>query len=467
MKNISLRQFACAAVFAGFAHLGLCGDTPPPAIAAQIDLVKKDVENIDKSVGGLADAIRDKSDYQTKTFDQMKGALSQIRSGVENLNVRVPDDAFPVKLPEIRGHLDNLDNLLQQIQADINKSSAARELATTASSAKLAQLNGSLERIEQMDVSLGSDIGQLRKSLAYGYGKGKEPSEGNRPSWVLPVSLAALLALVTIFTSIAVTRASRALNKADVDRLAAIIAKSQDEVRIALHKNLEASSTELGRTLSGRERSAEEVLSLVQRLTEKVENWSATTQAAAEPADIPPDDRPTLKGFIPQGPNIPSSALWPAQFLDPSASIARWRDELETQVAEARAGALPVLAAWLSIRAVAERQGTSLAEIGDLVAAFSSACYGYWEANPQLSSDAIQQANTDWAKALRNYLAPIAPKLEVREIVPGVRFDSAFMQTVKEGVGNHLNVAEVHSWAILDCSGERPRVLDRARVTTT
>jgi hypothetical protein len=49
----------------------------------------------------------------------------------------------------------------------------------------------------------------------------------------------------------------------------------------------------------------------------------------------------------------------------------------------------------------------------------------------------------------------------------GARVDPDLMIPVTEGAGNHLNVAEVLSWAVMDRSGDRPRILHRAQIATT
>lgn len=470
MKTLTSRLILVAMVSFGLSASVLRGESPPPATSAQLEQLRKDVEGIDKSVGGLADAIRNKSEDQTKILDRINGALSQIHSGVDNLNTRVPIDSFPIRLPEIRNQLDNLDSLIQQMESDLKKSDLARGSASTATGEKIAQITDALARIEKQCGALDANLGQLRNSLATDLGRKTEPSSRESSPWVPVLAVTVLFTFVVVVAAFISVRLQRAGSEADRDSLSVMIAQARDQVQAVVDERLKASSSELGRTLTGRELNSDEIISQMQRLAEKVERLASLElerTASPSPSSVPFDERPTIKGFVPAGPNISSSALWPPAFLDPAAPICRWRDMLEGHIVSLQSSALPVLATWLTIRTVAEKATASLPEIGDSVAAFSAACYSYWDGMQDLAQEDRQRANTDWAQALRTYLAPVAPKLEIREIVPGVRFDSSLMQTIKEGPGNHLNVAEVHSWAVLDRSGERPKVLNRARITTT
>jgi len=468
MKSLTLRTALVALAIAGFAKNTFSSD--PPATAAQIDQVRKEVDGVDKSVGGLADAIKNKSEDQTRTLEQIRGALSQIRSGVDNIDARVPVDGFPIKLPEITNRLENVDALVQRLDADLKKNNAAIAAATSVSVDKLTRIADSLALIERQVAALDASLGQLRSSLSTGLAhKGEAPVEENSP-WVPILGSAALFAIAAAIAALIILRAQKARSEADRDSISVMIAQARDQLQETVNDGLKASSSELGRTLTGRELDSGGILKQMQQLVEKVEILGILEKGEKPQAPrsaVPFDERPTIKGYVPPGPSVASAALWPAAFLDPAAPISRWREMLEGNIASAQGSALPVLATWLAVRAAVERPDISIPLIGDSVAAFSASCYAYWESAQGFGEDDRQKANTDWAQALRTYLGPLVPKIEVREILPGVRFDSALMQTVKEGPGNHLNVAEVHSWAVLDRSSDRPKVLNRARITTT
>jgi hypothetical protein len=128
---------------------------------------------------------------------------------------------------------------------------------------------------------------------------------------------------------------------------------------------------------------------------------------------------------------------------------------------------LPVFSAFLALRTLCARQPAPLlAEVGAAVITLSQTLYLYWDSLPDLNEEERARASSDWIQAVKAITAAAAPKLEIREITPGVRFDSDSMQTVQEGPGNHLNVAAVFSWVTLDRSGERVKTLQRARIAT-
>lgn len=162
-----------------------------------------------------------------------------------------------------------------------------------------------------------------------------------------------------------------------------------------------------------------------------------------------------------------SDALWPSVFLDPSSPLTRWRALLESHLSSPEHPALPVLSAVLALRVTLERSVPTLPDVADAVAAVSLAIHAYWNSLTELREEDRQQADADWIGGLKHIVAPAVPSLDIREIVPGARFDPNTMQTVQEGSGNHLNVAAVYSWVLLDRSGERPKILHRARIATT
>lgn len=166
-------------------------------------------------------------------------------------------------------------------------------------------------------------------------------------------------------------------------------------------------------------------------------------------------------------PFIASRLLWPAEFLDPQSPLSRWRFLLESHLDDADHPALPVLAGLLGLRAAADRPAVSPAEIGTAAFRLSEALHAYWQSLPDLSGDDRQQASAAWIGHVRRLIAPAAPRVELREVMPGARVDPDLMHAAQERSGNHLNVAEVHSWAVVDRTSDRPKVIHRAQIAST
>jgi hypothetical protein len=165
-------------------------------------------------------------------------------------------------------------------------------------------------------------------------------------------------------------------------------------------------------------------------------------------------------------PSVASRLLWPAEFLDPKSPLSRWRFLLESHLADEDHPALPVLAALLGLRTVVSKRAAA-AEIGAAAYTLSQSLHAYWNSLTDLSADDRQQASSAWLASTRAQVAPAAPRVELREVMTGARVDPDLMIPVREGAGNHLNVAAVFSWAVMDRSGDRPKILHRAQIATT
>jgi hypothetical protein len=182
---------------------------------------------------------------------------------------------------------------------------------------------------------------------------------------------------------------------------------------------------------------------------------------------ISPSEGTTVSVGLSAEPFIASRLLWPAEFLDPQSPLSRWRFLLESHFDDAEHPALPVLAGLLGLRAATDLSAVSPAEIGTAAFRLSEALHAYWQSLSDLSAEDRQQASTAWISHVRQLIAPAAPRLELREVMPGARVDPDLMHAAQERSGNHLNVAEVHSWAVVDRTGDRPKVIHRAQIAST
>ncbi|HEY3756717.1 MAG TPA: hypothetical protein VGL42_11260 [Opitutaceae bacterium] len=178
-------------------------------------------------------------------------------------------------------------------------------------------------------------------------------------------------------------------------------------------------------------------------------------------------DKPTVSVSGAAEPSVASRHLWPAEFLDPESPLSRWRFLLESHL-DSPYPALPVLGSLLGLRAILARPSASPAEVAAAAFRLSEALHAYWQSLSDLSADDCQQASAAWLQLVRSLIGAVAPRLELREVLPSARIDLDLMHPVREGPGNHLNVADVFSWAVLDRSaGDRPKVLHRALVASS
>ena len=220
--------------------------------------------------------------------------------------------------------------------------------------------------------------------------------------------------------------------------------------------------------------------SLIERWDKPEASWTATAAPAADPAflggdgkqagaaaaGVSPSEYPTVPVGASPEPSVASRLLWPEEFLDPKSPLSRWRFLLESHFADEDHPALPVLAALLGLRTVLKKPAAAV-EIGAAAFTLSQSLHAYWNSLTDLSVDDVQQASSAWLASIRAQVAPAAPRVELREVMTGARVDPDLMVPVKEGAGNHLNVAAVFSWAVMERGADRPRILNRAQIATT
>jgi hypothetical protein len=198
---------------------------------------------------------------------------------------------------------------------------------------------------------------------------------------------------------------------------------------------------------------------------------AATARPAARPSPEPATEAPSETETRSIGdssePVVASRLLWPPEFLDSASPLARWRYLAEQHLGDRDHSSLPVLASLLCLRTELECPDPLLPEVAAASFRLSEALLVYLHSLPDLSPEDRQQANTAWLQGVRQMIGPAAPRLELREIMSGARVDTDLMHATSEGSGNHLNVADVYSWAVIDRSADRPKVLHRARIGTT
>lgn len=425
--------------------------TDATAPAGTVNLAPADVKGLQTAIKALHDR-----------YEVQGQALTKANETLEILRSRIEQDLHPVDLGSLTESLAKIVRNISDLQSAVGRLAAAQEQHGADETLKFAELSAALTALKEQVARLGDDVARLNKMAAAQAAAVPPPVErGFRfgPALALSVVCTLVLAGLIVYTSRKQHRERQALR----GELTAATMQSREH----LQQSLQATATDWNRALVERGQQLTDTLNEMQRLLVRLDRAEPRPAAARPPETTPP--MPTEEVTAGRGVSSPAhpDALWPAVFLDPSLPLARWRTRLEAHLSSPEHPALPVLSTVLALRVTLERSAPTLPDVADAVAAVSLAIHAYWNSLTDFREEDRQRASADWIAGLKRLVATAAPSLDIREIVPGARFDPHTMQTVQEGSGNHLNVAAVYSWVLLDRSGERPRILHRARIATT
>lgn len=431
----------------------------PVGLAPNDRLTSDEIKDLRESIKGLL--VR---------FERQGTVLEELGKNVSTITARVDDD-LPVKLDPLKASIiaetvrrsDDVKTALAKLAGDLEKNSQDtagqyREIAAT-----LARLQ---EEAAKSDRAAGEAIADLRKTIALSHNAAATvlvPAENAPP--LLPL-LAAILAATLVLAALMFFHggAQRRAQRAALEQMAAALAQARDALlaEIQAHPPVAAGASASVPAAPGPKPQPVPVPGTATVLPVNSDDHT-TKNFSTQPSD----ERATVHHPVPAGGGISSAACWPAVFLDPASPLSAWRERIESHLASNEHPALPVFSAFLALRLLCSRQPAPLLpETSAAVVALSQTLYSYWDSLPDLSDDDRARANSDWIQAIKALVSTPAPKLEIREIIVGARFDSDSMQTVQEGPGSHLNVAAVFSWATLDRSGERVKIVHRARIAT-
>ncbi len=428
---------------------------PPPADA----ITAADVKSLQEAIKSLHARFEAQGKILEKNSDDL-GTLTK----------RVEDYLKPSLLKPLEDGLGTVVKKLSDLNEAQGNLAAAQTKAAADAAAQYREVTAALSRLQEAlaksDQAGDASITDLRKTIAATHATGlgaamPVPEPTPLAPFLGAMAAATFLLLVVIFLSGRAHRAAHA-------QLATALAETREALRAELQARPAAAAS--GAASGGADILAENVARLQSVIAQlnpdvpAVQSDDHTTKNFTAP---PADERTTVHQAPAVGPGIASAACWPAAFFDADSPLTPWRVRIESHLASKEHPALPVFSAFLALRTLCVRTPAPLlAEVGAAVVALSQALYAYWESLPELSEDERARASSDWIQAVKALTADAAPKLEIREIIVGTRFDSDSMQTVHEGSGNHLTVVAVHSWATLDRSGERVKILQRARIAT-
>lgn len=453
---VAMGLFMATALFAAKPEPVLPAAPPADTITAA------DVRKLQDTIKGLHERFEDQGKILRQNSDDL-GTLTK----------RVDDYLKPSTLEPVKTGLAAVVNKINNLQEAVGRQAETQEKQAADAAKELHDVAAAISRLQEQlgksDQTADASMAQLRKDIT----ASRAPSLPVLPASDQTVFLRPLLisiATATVILGVIIVLTGRAQRRT-LGQAQAQLATALTQTRESLLAEIQSRQPAGPGTATGTADSLAEIRAKLHSVLEHlnpiappVQSDDHTTQGFSR---TPSDEHATVHLPNPAGSGIPSSACWPAAFLDPASPLFSWRERIEGHLASSEHPALPVFSAFLALRTLSARQPAPLpTEVGAAVMVLSQALYAYWESLPGLSDDDRAHASSVWMQAVKSLIASVAPKLEIREIIAGARFDSDSMQTVHEGTGNHLSVAAVYSWALLDRSGERVQVLQRARIAT-
>jgi hypothetical protein len=414
---------------------------PLPGVRPENVLSPADVEQLRQTIKGLHQRFED----QARILEGFDGRLSALGS-------RLDQGLRPSDLDSLRQSMGTLVARVGETRTAVTQLAEALDKTSSDTGGKLVAASAQAARLQEQIASLADDLARWQRDLTARAAAVTAPAGVDLGTMIAVVAAATLLVggLVLYF----------GLKPRGAPRTEAVLAVASLGQQIGqLREHLAAQTA---RSAPPGEPPLNETVTRLQSLIERLEAAATELATVAPPAkSVSPS--PIATAETAAGP----AALWPEPFRDPASPLARWRTALESDLSSSAHSSLPVVAALLALRVVVGRPAPGAADVGNAVAALSEALHHYWQSLPDLTEDESVQASGDWIDTVRAMIAVAASRLSIEQVVPAFRFDPDTMQTVRQGSGNHLTVATVYSWVIRDLSGERPKVLYRARVATT
>lgn len=455
-------------ILAGFSGIGF----PVPAVRAESAAARRAAAAQDQAVkdavGGLAKGpIHDLADSIAKLDARILATQDRIDADFRALGAGETSAARDRS--DLDGKLgfliDRDDALARRFDALATGLQGSATRSETGRSELARMLAGQSVRLDTVDQDLKSGQQGLERTLAAGIrtlGQAETDADSRNQQAALRAGWGGWIAAAMLAIAAAIFLLGRRAGRERQQELQRAVDRLAVDLRRGFSAISERTAAPVFSDLEARLRGAAERLEVL---------LTTSLDMASDAHRAPPlsysSEKPTVSvAQIPE-PSIASRLLWPSEFLDPDSPLSRWRFLLESHFDDPERHALPVLAAVLGLRALLDRGPASAGEIGAAAYRVSESLHTYLQTVPELSAEDRQQASAAWLRCLRTLIARAAPRLDLREILPGMRVDPDLMHAVKEGPGNHLNVAEAFSWAILDRSNDRPKVLFRAQIAST
>ena len=416
---------------------------PLPGVRPENVLSPADVEQLRQTIIGLHQRFED----QARILEGFDGRLSALGS-------RLDQGLRPSDLDSLRQSMGTLVARVGETRTAVTQLAEALDKTSADTGGKLVAASAQAARLQEQIASLAVDLARWQKDLTARASAVAAPAGVDLGMMIAVVAVATLLLGSLVFYF--------GLKPREAPQTEAVLAVASLGQQIGqIREHLAAQTV---RPAPPGDPPLNETITRLQSLVERLE---ASPTAPEPAAGAPPAKSVSPSPIATAETAAAPAALWPEPFRDPASPLARWRTALESDLSSSAHSSLPVVAALLALRVVVGRPAPGAADVGNAVTALSEALHHYWQSLPGLTEDEAVQASGDWIDAVRAMIAVAASRLSIEQVVPAFRFDPDTMQTVRQGSGNHLTVAAVYSWVIRDLSGERPKVLHRARVATT
>jgi hypothetical protein len=447
--TLAVLTFSCAVLAGSAVAVAATNPESPapkvslPSVRPENTLSSADIEQLRQTIKGLH-----------QRFEDQAKILENIDSRLETLDAHLEQGLRPADLDSLRQGMGTLVARVGETRTAVTQLAEALDKTSSDNGGKLVAASAQAARLQEQIASLANDLARWQRDLTARAPAVAAPVGVDLGTMIAVVAVATLLigGLVLYFGM-----KPRGAPQTEAVFAVASLGKQIGQLREHL-------ATQTARSAPPGEPLLNETVKRLQSLIERLEAAATVPEpaAVARPVKSVP-----LSPIATAETAAAPAALWPEPFRDPASPLARWRTALESDLSSDAHSSLPVVAALLALRVVVGRPAPGAADVGNAVAALSEVLHHYWQSLPDLTEDELVQASGDWIDTIRTMIAVAASRLSIEQVVPGFRIDPDTMQTVRQGSGNHLTVAAVYSWVIRDLSGERPKVLHRARVATT
>lgn len=220
--------------------------------------------------------------------------------------------------------------------------------------------------------------------------------------------------------------------------------------------------------------AGERLTQLEEKMGRLLEGMNEMKEAQDKPLDVASNATDEGTTDLPE----PMIQLLPAPLRN-DGELAAWRPFLMTQCTQNPAAA-DFLAHLLSFQASLSDKKSGPSQFAGVLYQLSEKAYAWWEtldwtSVPQSlmpqetgvsTAPTLGEVNAQWLGALKTVFKHRWSDLEVSAYYPDNRFDPDVMVRDEENSGVRPTLSRPLSWAILQCGGDKPRILHRAKVVT-
>lgn len=142
--------------------------------------------------------------------------------------------------------------------------------------------------------------------------------------------------------------------------------------------------------------------------------------------------------------------------------MLKWKKKIEDRMAQHDPAALGLFLALGAFNKIS-RDPLDLRKLAEALNGVGVEAYRFWKSESEVELDAA----LEWRSAFQGYLDGAQIPMDIITVFERTDFNTDTMLAVDSGRSTRMYVKEVLSWIVRDKSGEAPKVLYHARVTTT